>query len=262
MNEERLRDFNTALGEARRKHRSSFNLLELRNDGDEQTGAIKLVRGLAKQVRAWADPEIAVIPARTVEQLLKTASTRWTSSLWKKIATSVTYLRRSAVEEDDSWAQLLACGTQVYCNEVFLSIRRRERGRAPSSRDDTGRIWQGCHVERSGRALTSSELAMQLRRRLQTDLHLGDLRSRPQPLGFMWTPNGKETRHLGIMFKVPLEASVANFLDEREFRTNGRGHTLKSSFVARSELTPDKVRAARYALEDWSLELLTKKWVP
>jgi hypothetical protein len=78
----------------------------------------------------------------------------------------------------------------------------------------------------------------------------------------MWTPNGKETRHLGIMFKVPLEASVANFLDEREFRTNGRGHTLKSSFVARSELTPDKVRAARYALEDWSLELLTKKWVP
>ena len=262
MNQGRLREFNGVLREARRRHGQSFKILEVRNDGDAPAGAIKLVQALAKQARAWADPEIAVVPVMAAEELLKETATGWTSSLWQKIASSVSYRRRSTVEEDDNWVQLLACGTQVYGNEVFLSIRRRERGRAPSSRDDTGRVWQGCHVEKSQRTLTRAELAAQLRKRLQTDLHLGDLRSKPHPLGFIWTPNGKETRHLGIMFKVPLEARVADFLDEKEFRTNGRGHTLKSSFVSRNELTPDKVRAARYALEDWSLELLAKNWVP
>jgi thymidylate kinase len=262
MNQTRLREFNQALGRALRKHRTEFKIIRLGNGGDAKAGAAQVLRQLVERARVRVDPKIAVLPVAVAKRYLDEGATLWSGSLWRSIATSVTYRRRSEVEDDDNWLQLLACGAQVHSERIFLSIRRRERGRALSSRDDTGRIWQGCHVTKPPKRLTVDVLAHQLQTRLREDLHVSELGTVSQPLGFVWTPEGKETRHLGVMFKVSLEEHVANFLEEKEFKTNGRGHTLKSSFVRRSALSPDKIAAGRYALEDWSRELLKKKWVP
>jgi hypothetical protein len=59
-----------------------------------------------------------------------------------------------------------------------------------------------------------------------------------------------------------MPAKVASCLDEREFRTNGRGHLVESSFVSLAELKAGKAPPGGYNLEAWSGELLAKKWLP
>jgi hypothetical protein len=51
-------------------------------------------------------------------------------------------------------------------------------------------------------------------------------------------------------------------LDEKEFRTNGRGHRVESSFVAPSELAAGKPPPEGYTLEPWSRVFLEKKLLP
>ena len=60
----------------------------------------------------------------------------------------------------------------------------------------------------------------------------------------------------------PTEERIANFLDEKEFRTNGRGHRVESSFVNPSELAAGKEPPEGYTLEPWSRAFLEKKWLP
>jgi hypothetical protein len=185
----------------------------------------------------------------------------WSGQLWRDMSRHVEFRKRSSVENDDAWVQLLACGAQVFGKEVFLSIRRRQRSQLPSERDNSARVWQGCHVHRAPR-LDVSELSRQLLARLREDLHLGELASKPRPLGVVWTPSDSEPGHLGVFFKVPVEQRIATFLDEKEFRTNGRGYKRESSFVAPDELTPGNLRSKGYTVEQWSLEVLKAKWLP
>jgi hypothetical protein len=65
-----------------------------------------------------------------------------------------------------------------------------------------------------------------------------------------------------VVFKVTVEEKVAKFLDEKEFRTNGRGHRVESSFVSLSELASGELPPEGYILEPWSRVFLEKKWLP
>lgn len=64
--------------------------------------------------------------------------------------------------------QALACGAQIFNTEVFLSIRRRQRAQLPSDRDNSAKVWHGCHVRRAAR-LDVAELNRQLLARLKAD---------------------------------------------------------------------------------------------
>lgn len=261
MNSKTLPQFNAALAALKKRHAKDFKFVELSNGGTANDGAFKLVGRILQQTRDWADPEIAVIPRESAQALVPSRVRAWTGQLWRDMSRHVEFRKRSSVENDDAWVQLLACGAQVFDKEVFLSIRRRQRSQLPSERDNSARVWQGCHVHRAPR-LDVSELSSQLLARLRDDLHLGELVSKPRPLGVVWTPSDSEPGHLGVFFKVPVEQRIATFLDEKEFRTNGRGYKRESSFVAPDELSPGNLRSKGYTVEQWSLEVLKAKWLP
>lgn len=263
MNPKALPTFNAALKSLMRKHRGNFRFAALSNDGNAEAGATQLVEQVLSLAREWADPEIAVVSRQDAETLVPEGARRWTTQVWRALSRSIEFRKRSSVEQNDRWVQVLACGAQVHRGEVFLSVRRRQRNQLPSGRDDSARIWQGCHVRKPQTGtLVRGDLEGQLRERLREDLHLGELAAKPQPLGLVWTPNGAEQRHLGVFFKVPVEERVAKFLDEKEFRTNGRGYRRESSFVRPAELTPGNRQAKGYTVEQWSLEILKQKWLP
>jgi predicted NUDIX family phosphoesterase len=263
MNPKRLQIFNEALAAVRARHGGRFKLLPLANDGTAKQGAEALVTALLPRVRQWADNTIAVIRKPDAERFFTSHAIDWRDVDWSGFEQLVSYRRRSDVEHNDEWVQVLACGAQVYDGKPFLSIRRPQRGQAPNAaRDNSGRLWQGCHVEQPSGALSIEELQRQLLNRLRADLHLGALDVRPEPLGLIWDQDDTESRHLGVVFKVPIEENVATFLDEREFRTNGRGYLVKSSFMDAASLTAGTSPPKGYTLEVWSRAFLNKNWLP
>lgn len=264
MNEPFLVEFNQTLNELTQRYRGGFNFVQLENAGSPKQGAEALVGQILERARVFADPEIAVIPQHRAAELVPDRIVQWSDETWSALVRDVTFQKRSSVENDDHWVQVLACGAQISAGEMFVSIRRRRQlTQSSSHRDDTALVWQGCHVEKPAhQSLAVTDLVSQLRERLCADLHLSDLNSTPEPLGLVWIPNGPEPRHLGVMFKVPLEQRIAKFLDEKEFRTNGRGYNRRSSFMAEAELAAGGAGAKGYTLEQWSEEILKAKWLP
>jgi hypothetical protein len=265
MNPKRLEAFNAALAAVRERHGEKFNLFSLQNDQKPRDGAMSLLGALLKRARQWTDRPIAVISRLDAEQHFASSPAKdWKDVDWPAFKSLIRYRTRSVVEHDAQWVQLLACGAPVHDGESFLTIRRRQRGQIPNpARDDSGRLWQGCHVEQPTEGeLDVQELQRQLLGRLRSDLHLSELDAQPEPLGLIWDQAGEEARHLGVVFKLLIEKKVASFLDEREFRTNGRGHLVESSFVSLAELKAGKAPPGGYNLEAWSRELLAKKWLP
>ena len=72
----------------------------------------------------------------------------------------------------------------------------------------------------------------------------------------------EEPQHLGVVFKIRVDETVKSFLDEREFKTNGRGRSTKNAFVREEELVPDSEALKGYTLESWSQEFLNRRWFP
>jgi predicted ATPase len=263
MNPKRLTAFNAALTAVRSKHGHRFNLLPLSNNQSAKEGAEQLAQSLLERVSNWTDKIIAVISRSDAQTYFTTTTIDWKDASWSQFEALVQYRRRSEVEHDDAWVQLLACGAPVYPDKPFLSVRRRQPTQPPNTtRDDSGRLWQGCHVEQpASGVLNVEELQNQLLKRIKADLHLGQLDVRPDPVGLIWDKDGPEPRHLGVVFKISVEEKLASFLDEKEFRTNGRGHLVHSSFVDAGELAAGTALPQGCKLEAWSGEFLAKKWL-
>jgi hypothetical protein len=123
-------------------------------------------------------------------------------------------------------------------------------------------LWHGCHITRpSQEPLTLDELQEQLLGRLKKDMHLGQLDASPEPKGLVWTTSGKEPGHFGIVFTVQVPDNIAEFLDEKQFKTNGRGHWMKSFFVRPADLGTGDRGENDYTLEEWSRLWLEAAWL-
>lgn len=262
MNVARLADFNAAMQTLARKRRRDFDLIPLSNSEGAKEGALALIDATLQAISKWCDPEIAVVERTRAEQLVRDGATSWSARLERELLRTVKYKRRSSIETDDAWVQLLACGVQTHAGEVFLVCRRPQRDRKPHDRDNTALIWRGCHIARppSG-ALTVAVLEEQLKDRLRGDLHLAEFKAKLKPKGLVWLPGGKEPRHLGLVFVAAVSDNIAEWLDEKNFKTNGRGYELESSFVRANEVSGDSQPLKGYTLEEWSTLILEKGWL-
>ncbi len=261
MNEPSLRKFNRVMGALREQEQQWFELTAITNEGEPKEAAIGLIRHVLLKARTWADPRIAVVERALVEKLIPQKTISWSDG-WEPLAAGVRWEPRSEVEERDDLVQLLACGVQTCGDKMFLSKRQRLREEVKAPRDQTAMLWRGCHVTRgSSESLSLDELKAQLAERLRGDLHLGSVAANGEPRGFVWMP-GPDSQHLGAVFKVPVDETVKSFLNERDFKTNGRGRSTKNAFVGPDELTPDGGALKGYTLESWSQEFLTQRWFP
>jgi len=262
MNPTRLTAFNNAMEALARESSEDFTLVTLENQRDVKHGTLDLIDDVLAAIRASCDPQIAVVSRDDAARLVPSGAVAWSDELQADLLNAAQYRLRSEVEADGAFVQLIACGAQTHGQEVFVVVRRPPRGRPPSRRDDTAQVWRGCHVARpaSGQ-LQVDDFREQLRARLTADLHLGDLPGAPEPRGLIWDPTGEEPRHLAVVFRVPVADKLAEWLDEKSFKTNGRGYRLESSFAAPSELSADRAREKGYTVEEWSRRILDAGWL-
>lgn len=262
MNKQRLGEFNRAMDELARTASDDFVLTELENSANPREGALRLIDDVLGALRAWCDPEIAVISREDARQLVSTGASEWSERLEGELLGALQYRRRSLVENDNDFVQVMACGVQTHGNKVFVVVRRPPRGRAPSHRDHTAQVWRGCHLVRENdQGLDLTAFREQLAVRLRDDLHLGSLPEIPEPRGVVWDPQGEEPRHLAVVFRVNVSVKLAEWLDEKNFKTNGRGYRLESSFVPPEELHAARGEEKGYTVEGWSRIILDNRWL-
>ncbi len=262
MNQDWLGRFNTALRAVKARHKNDFLFEEIQNSDNQERGVQRLLAHVLAGARNWSDPTIAVITRQDAQKLVPGRVRRWTPATWRELKKFISFRCRSEVEDDERWVQPLVCGAQTYASKVFLAIRRRPRDGVARARENTARVWTGCHVKQpSDGNLSMQHFKNELSTRLKSDLHLAELDIKPKPLGLVWSGDGDERTHLGVIFEVPVSKNVADFLDERQFKTNGRGYLVKNSFVEPARLLRDEPANRDYTLEEWSRWILNEKWL-
>lgn len=125
-------------------------------------------------------------------------------------------------------------------------------------------IWSGQHVEAtaSGGSVEPVDLCAakeSLARRIKANLHL-KVEFPTEPLGMVWVEDGQSPRskqHLGVFFAVRInDENVAQSLEDKEFKTHGRGHPITSQFSSLGELSSGGLE-----LESWSDLVVYSGWL-
>lgn len=258
MNEQTLSLFNATLATCLTTYSTAFNFYEVDVDlVNRKEAACLVARALLGRIHASVDPDIAGVPKTLLNRLLgesKTPCLSW--SLWDEVAGAIELRRRSEAERDTEWVQLMSCGIVSFDNGVFVFDRSDSE---KVHRYGRSTIWRSRHVEACSieQARQATWLADGLSQRLAETLYVKVGFAQPRPLGLVWDP-ALEPQHLAVAFRIPIESrSVADSLEQKEFRTNGRRHQLLSRFVSLSELT--KLPAAE--LEGWSRAIVEAGWL-
>lgn len=260
MNEPSLTAFNESLDRTYARTADWFDLrLVCVDDGaDAKLVAARVVDEVLPMLSARIDPRIAYLSRDTVEGMFGQGGFRpWSTSDWESVTQAVQSERRSKIEDEDGFVQLLACGIVTHGDGVFVFDREsRERGQ----RYGRGTIWHGPHVSHDdSAALEVRHVHECLAQRFTDDLHLASpLPANAEPIGMVWLPDVGGGHHLGIAFPVEIaNDATAAHLEEKKFRTRGRRPPQLSKFVPAADLL---ARADDYDLERWSRAILESGW--
>ncbi|MBK8720145.1 MAG: hypothetical protein IPN32_36380 [Deltaproteobacteria bacterium] len=261
MNHPNLAKFNERLDATVRKNVDMFpvHCIDADAAGDAKAVTADVVAHLLDAMSTTVDPTIACFPRdRVVEAFANGDFVPWDDATWESLCKDVRTTKRSHVEESDDFVQLVACGIATHGDRVLVFDRG---AREPRTRPyDGGTIWQGQHVEHAADGvLTLRSVRESLARRFLHDLHLAvPIGAEGTPLGLVWDPGVGDGRHLGIAIPVEIEnATTAEHLRAKKFRTRGRRPAQQSKFVAGSDLRADP---DSYDLEPWSRAILRSGW--
>ena len=266
MNQQALQSFNAALDRAVKLHGGRFDLVPIDSKTeDAKTVAATIVGELSRRIEAWVDPQIAVVPRSVAEELFSgEIALRWSNANREVIERGLSARQRSHAEADATVVQLVSCGVPVSGDGVFVFDRARDEKRV----GEYGRhsLWSGQHVDWAEGPMENAARRALLDR-MQRDLHLR-LELEPEPIGFTWSPNPqgspqdapsseRSAKHLGVFFRVRIEDdAVRQSLEDKEFKTRGRGHSATSRFNSLVEL-----RDATLDLEPWSKAVVEQEWL-
>jgi len=262
MNKAALREFNSALDVARRSHGANFRILDRRSASpDQKVDTAALIADVLDQIQEWVDPQIAVLPEPTVRTIFRSsAGVRWSKSISSQLTSAMSFLKRSRAEQDSRVVQIVVCGVPVAQGGVFVFDRTRDKKRLGEY--GVHSIWTGQHAEQVPKVKDEDllgTLRANLARRFRTSLHL-NFDFSPEPLGIVWNDDEKNARskhHMGVFLAVHIDdENVAQSLEDKEFRTHGRGHLATSKFSKIIELTKKDLE-----LESWSLHAVKNGWV-
>ncbi|MCO5168164.1 MAG: hypothetical protein M9894_17620 [Planctomycetes bacterium] len=245
----------------KRRHTTQFSFVEVVSDAKKQVPdvACALIEQILPGIRAWADPDVVVLPRTAVSEAVVAFGRSRVSRVWKRLASQFTYQRRSEAARDPDWVQVVACGVPRHEGKCFVFTRT-----AGKKVEKYGKhlLWKGCHVRVDDRRTWSKKAAdadkwraikRALINRFNEDLHL-QVELTPVPLAIAW--DAADQKYLGIMFEVPIQTeAVARSLDAKEFKKAGRYPTVVGAFKALSDIKRAR-RTEELTLEPWSRFLL------
>jgi hypothetical protein len=254
MNESSLQSFNDALELARARHGSQFKLSDASSEriGAKDVAA-NVITTVIEHIRPWVDPEVAVVPRSTLERLVGDSGAVRYPVGWAELEASVEYRPRSSAESDPEVVQLVAQGVPTRDGGVFVFDRSSDPKRVGEYGQHA--ILRGAHIASRSRPLAEAARET-VASRFREDLHL-NFDFELEALGFVWLREGspRVTQHAGLVFRVRIDdEAVARSLEEKEFKTSGRGHPATSSFVTLAAL-------AEVQLEPWSGKVFAENWL-
>ena len=153
MNTSMLETLSDAVDEAINLHEKKFShVIRIDTDyGDIRSVNARLLSQVLNHFESFVNPDILVVPKQATEGLLSTAPFAFTPDdeadrIQEIIETSGQYRRRTEVESNKDFVQIVPCGALLYEGRVFL-FQRQDKN--PKSRlYGKATIWQGCHVTR------------------------------------------------------------------------------------------------------------------
>ena len=260
MNTSMLETLSDAVDEAIDLYENKFsNVIRIDTDhGDIRSVNARLLSQILNHFESFVNPEILVVPKQAMTGLLSTAPFAFTPDdesdmIQEIIETNGQYRRRTEVESDKDFIQIVPCGVLLHQRRVFL-FKRHDRN--PKSRlYGKSTIWQGCHVTRpADQERSMSKVLAALESRIAQSLFISR-KFHSRFVGYTW--DASETgdgRHLGLIYLMEIEnRELADSLRKKEFRRS-RGHSLAGGFRRIDELesSMDEVD-----LEPWSRTILS-----
>ena len=260
MNESMLRTLSDSVDDAINHYKSEFNkIIRIDTDvGDVHSVNVNLVGQILDCFQSFVDPEILVVPKQAMENLLD--STPWafvpaaeSKTIQEIIENRGEYRKRTEVESNADYIQIVPCGALIYEGGAFL-FKRHDR--SPQSRlYGKSTIWQGCHVIRPADEQCSMETVQAaLESRISQSLFISrELDTRF--VGYTWDDSDKgDRKHLGLIYRMDVQSrELAESLRRKEFRRS-RGHNLAGDFRNINDL---KSSMDKVDLEPWSRTILS-----
>ena len=260
MNTSMLETLSDAVDDAIDLYEDKFNKV-IRIDTD--SGDVRSVNaGILSQVlnhfESFVNPEILVVPKQAMEGLLSASPYAFapdaeSDRIQEIIGTNGRYKRRTEVESNEDFIQVIPCAVLRYEGGVFLFQRQDEN---PKSRlYGKATIWQGCHVTHpADQTRSMSTVLAALESRVAQSLFISrKLHSRF--VGYTWDTSARgDGRHLGLIYLMDIENhELAESLKKKEFRRS-RGHSLAGGFrkIEKLASSMDEVD-----LEPWSRTILS-----
>jgi predicted NUDIX family phosphoesterase len=256
MNTEVLARMSAAVQSAVKDYGTEFgSVIEHETKGiDVRASNVDLAAKILTRLEQALDIDILVVPRNVVEKLpLENGgsfSGKANKALLDCIAEHGRYVRRSNVEDNNGYVQIVSCGMLCHDDDVFV-FERRERDPKYELFGKTT-IWQGAHVAKGfGDGIKGLENA--LSDRIAQSLFLSHSFEFRQ-IGYCWEPeNPKSSRHLGVVFEADVKNEhTASDMKKKEFR-HGRGHGLAGGFISWADL---KSHEEELKLEAWSAAIL------
>jgi hypothetical protein len=262
MNETSLAQFNDSLEVITSKFGDRFDLHRVSaNEGTAAEVTQAAIATLLPSLRAAVDPAVTYVPRTTVEALFsgQPGFVPWSEAAWDTLVTGSSSDTRSVIEPRDEFVQLVGCGIAWDKRRIFVLQRDPEDEHHDAY--GAGVIWQGIHVEQdAAHTKVSIERVREcVARRFKEDLHLAlPIAAADVPIGFVWDPDARGGRHLGIAFGIDIpDADTAEHLEGKTFKTRGRRPPQTGRFVPVEDL---RANADQHALETWSRAILASGW--
>lgn len=256
-----LERYNAVLRDVQAAEQHNFNFVgvDTKERGSPKAASLAIAAEIIEHMRGWADPEIAAIPRSVAEELFRESAVRPLPEAIERIQRDVVFRRRSELERDDGFVQLVGAAVLRHDDELLLFRRDGERDKKTKL---FGRhvLWKGCHVASSpaGTGDILANTATCIEARLKEDFHLARLESRPLPRVLVWNrDDDNDARHLGVLFELEIpRPELARLLEEKVFkRERDRTKLSGNRFVAPAELL-ERVERSGIDLEPWSREIL------
>ncbi len=260
MNPEVLSAISESVKDVEKKYRDRFRGVYVHDttNGGVRASGVKLATAIVDHLQRFANPNILVILRSDVEKLLLSEGGAFTDEaiqiLFDVIKSKGKFVPRDEAENDANLVQIVACGTLVHGNEVFV-FKRKEAD--PKSRlYGKVTLWQGCHITEREKRKDQEALVSALQERIMRSLYLSR-EFKMNLVGYCWDRDeDRSKQHLGVIFEVQIDNDhTVSDLRKKEYR-RWRGHGHSGQFIDWEELGKKQLVGD---LESWSASLYASR---
>ena len=261
MNMSMLDTLTEGVSDAIDRYGNAFNNIIVKDTdhGNVRSVNADLLSQILDRFESFVNPEVLVVPRQALETLLSVDPCAFipnaaTEQIWKIIESKGEYRKRTEVEPDKSFIQIVPCGVLLHEGRVFLFQRHDRNPKSHLYGKST--IWQGCHVGHPDDGQQSKFTVLEaLQTRITQSLYISR-KLQSDFVGYTWDNSERgDGGHLGLIYRMDIKSpELADSLKKKEFRRS-RGHSLTGGFRGIGQL---KSSMDEVDLEPWSRAIVSE----